>query len=42
MILQEAARTLGFAQPAAVILAAILQLISDEEDPYGIGYVRES
>jgi S-adenosyl methyltransferase len=42
MILQEAARTLGFAQPAAIILAAILQLISDEEDPYGIGYVRES
>jgi hypothetical protein len=42
MILQEAARTLGFAQSAAVILAAILQLISDEEDPYGIGYVRES
>ena len=42
MILQEAARTLDFAQPAAVMLAAILQLISDEEDPHGIGYVRES
>jgi len=36
MILREAARTLDFAQPAAVILAAILQLIGDEEDPYGI------
>jgi hypothetical protein len=42
MILQEAARTLDLAQPTAVILAAILQLISDEEDPHGIGYVRES
>jgi hypothetical protein len=30
MILQEAAWTLDFAQPAAVILAAILQLISGE------------
>jgi hypothetical protein len=36
MILQEAARTLDFAQPTAVILASILQLISDTEDPYGI------
>jgi S-adenosyl methyltransferase len=35
-ILQEAARTLDFAQPAAVILASILQLISDTEDPYQI------
>jgi len=35
-ILQEAARTLDFAQPTAVILASILQLISDKEDPYGI------
>ena len=42
MILQEAARTLDFAQPTVVILASILQLIGDEEDPYGIGYVRES
>lgn len=42
MILQEAAQTLDFAQPLSVMLAAILQLISDEEDPYGIGYVRES
>jgi hypothetical protein len=36
MILQEAARTLDFAQPTAVSLVSILQLISDEEDPYGI------
>ena len=36
MILREAARTLDFAQPTAVILASILQLVSDSEDPYGI------
>jgi trans-aconitate methyltransferase len=36
VILQEAARTLNFAQPIAVTLVSILQLISDEEDPYGI------
>jgi hypothetical protein len=35
-ILQEAARTLDFAQPTAVMLVSILQLIPDEEDPYGI------
>jgi hypothetical protein len=35
-ILQAAARTLDFAQPTAVILVAILQLIGDQEDPYGI------
>ncbi len=36
MILQEAARTLDFAEPAAVILVSILQFISDRDDPYGI------
>jgi hypothetical protein len=36
MILQEAARTLDFAQPAAVTLVSVLQLIRDEEDPNGI------
>ena len=36
LILQEAARTLDFAQPTAIVLAAVLQLISDEEDPYRI------
>ena len=35
-ILQEAARTLDFAQPTAVVLASVLQLISDTEDPYAI------
>ncbi|WP_300602527.1 SAM-dependent methyltransferase [Trebonia sp.] len=36
MIRDEAARTLDFAQPTAVILVSVLQLISDEQDPYGI------
>ncbi|MGH3149654.1 MAG: SAM-dependent methyltransferase, partial [Streptosporangiaceae bacterium] len=36
VILREATRTLDFAQPTAVILVSIMQLISDEEDPYGI------
>lgn len=36
VILQEAARTLNFAQPTAVSLVSVLQLISDEEDPYRI------
>ncbi len=36
LILDEAARTLDFAQPTAVMLVSILQLIRDEEDPYGI------
>jgi hypothetical protein len=36
VILREAARTLDFAQPTAVMLVSILQLIRDEEDPYGI------
>jgi hypothetical protein len=35
-ILAEAARTLDFSQPVAVVLMAILHLISDEDDPYGI------
>ncbi|MGH3259093.1 MAG: SAM-dependent methyltransferase [Streptosporangiaceae bacterium] len=35
-ILQAAARTLDFAQPTAVSLVSILQLISDDQDPYGI------
>ena len=35
-ILKEAARTLDFTQPTAVMLVSILQLIRDEEDPYGI------
>jgi hypothetical protein len=35
-ILQDAARTLDFAQPTAVMLVSILQLIRDEDDPYGI------
>ena len=36
LILEEAARTLDFAQPTAVMLVSILQLIRDEDDPYGI------
>jgi hypothetical protein len=36
LILGEAARTLDFAQPTAVMLVSVLQLIRDEEDPYGI------
>ncbi len=36
LILQEAARTLDFAKPTAVMLVSILQLIKDEDDPYGI------
>ena len=35
-ILEEAAATLDFGQPVAVMLLAILQLISDEADPYPI------
>lgn len=35
-ILQQAAQTLDFTQPVAVVLAGILHLISDDEDPYGI------
>jgi hypothetical protein len=35
-ILQEASRTLDFAQPVAIMLIAVLHFISDEEDPYQI------
>ncbi|MBC6462741.1 SAM-dependent methyltransferase [Actinomadura sp. HBU206391] len=35
-ILQEAARTLDFTEPVAVMLVAVLQYISDDRDPYGI------
>jgi hypothetical protein len=34
--LAEAARVLDFGQPVAVLLVAILQLIGDEDDPYGL------
>jgi S-adenosyl methyltransferase len=33
-IVREAARTLDFTQPVAVMLVGILHLISDDEDPY--------
>jgi hypothetical protein len=35
-ILEAAARTLDFTQPVAIILMAIVHLIGDEDDPYGI------
>jgi hypothetical protein len=35
-ILQDAAETLDFTRPTAVILVGLLHLIRDEEDPYGI------
>ena len=35
-ILAEAARLLDFSQPVAVLLVAILQLIGDDDDPYGL------
>jgi S-adenosyl methyltransferase len=35
-ILAQAARTLDFSQPVAIILLAILQAIPDSDDPYGI------
>jgi hypothetical protein len=35
-ILAEAARTLDFGQPVALMLLAILQFIPAEEDPYGL------
>ncbi len=35
-ILEQAARTLDFSQPVAIMLLGILHLISDSEDPYGI------
>jgi S-adenosyl methyltransferase len=38
-ILEQAARTLDFSRPVAVMLIAIMHLISDQDDPYRI--VRE-
>ena len=35
-ILSQAAKTLDFTQPVAIILLAILQAIPDSDDPYGI------
>ena len=35
-ILEEAARTLDFSQPVAVLFVGVLHLVSAEEDPYGI------
>ena len=35
-ILEQAAATLDFSQPVAIVLMAILHLIGDEDDPYGI------
>lgn len=35
-ILQEAARTLDFSQPVALMLVAVLHFITEDEDPYGI------
>ncbi len=35
-ILDDAARTLDFSRPVAVTMLAILHLIPDEDDPYGI------
>jgi hypothetical protein len=34
--LKKAAHTLDFTKPVAVTMLAILQAISDEDDPYGI------
>ncbi len=36
VILREAARTLDFTQPAAVLLIAILHFLTDADDPQGI------
>ena len=35
-IVREAARTLDFSQPVAVMLIAIMHLIVDADDPYGL------
>lgn len=35
-ILDEAARTLDFSQPVAVLLIAVLHCVPDENDPYGL------
>jgi hypothetical protein len=35
-ILQHAAHTLDFSQPVAIMLIAIMHLIVDQDDPYGV------
>jgi hypothetical protein len=35
-ILREAARTLDFSQPIALMLVAVLHFIAEDDDPYGI------
>jgi hypothetical protein len=35
-ILEEAARTLDFSRPVAVLFIGVLHLVSDDQDPYGI------
>jgi hypothetical protein len=35
-ILEQAARTIDFSRPVAVMLIALLHLIGDQDDPYGI------
>ena len=35
-LLEEAAKTLDFSQPIAIMLLGVLHLISDKEDPWGI------
>jgi hypothetical protein len=39
-ILQQAARTLDFSAPVAVMLIAVLHLIGDDEDPHGVVATR--
>jgi hypothetical protein len=34
-ILEQAARTLDFSQPVAVLFIGVLHLVADDEDPYG-------
>jgi S-adenosyl methyltransferase len=42
-ILREAARTLDFDQPVAIMLIAVMHLIVDADDPYGIvGQLKEA
>ena len=35
-ILSKAAKTLDFSQPVAILLIAVMHLIADDDDPYGI------
>ncbi len=43
MILREAARTLDFSRPVAIMLIAVMHLIVDADDPYGIvGALKEA